>query len=338
MAKVPSIPEELNSLYPAQWLRHEARECGALKRRGKIDIVILFWTLVLAPASSVAFTIAGFQRLFHLMAGKMVARSSFLGRFSQDFASFAKSCAQRAMEVHFQAHMPPEIFRRFSDVLAIDSSLVSLADTLASIYPGPRTKTTPAAAKVNAVYSVLSASAKRIIVAAGTTAETKLLQLGSLDIKGKLLLFDLGYFSYPVFRDIVRQKGSFISRMKSNANPVIIADHHQGPGRTRDLVGLRLKKALKGLLRDELDVTVKCTFGEKRRRRVRGKKNTKTIQRMLTLRVVGVRHPQTREFHVYLTNVPREWMTPEQIRISDTARWLVELLFDHLKNECGMKK
>ncbi|MCD6498656.1 MAG: transposase [Deltaproteobacteria bacterium] len=77
---------------------------------------------------------------------------------------------------------------------------------------------------------------------------------------------------------------------------------------------------------------------KKRRRRVRGKKNTKTIQRMLTLRVVAVRHPQTREFHVYLTNVPREWMTPEQIRISDTARWLVELLFDHLKNECGMKK
>lgn len=338
MAKVPSIPEELNSLYPPEWLRHEAKVCGALKRHGKVDIVILFWALVLAPAGGVAFTIAGFQALFQLMAGITLARSAFLGRFTQDFARFVKSCAERAMEVHFQAHMPPELFRHFSDVLAIDSSLVSLPDALAKVYPGSRKKTTPAAVKVNAVYSVLSASAKRIIVAAGTTAESKLLQLGSQDLKGKLLLFDLGYFSYPAFRDIARHKGYFISRMKSNANPKIIADHHEGPGRVRKLVGLKLKQALTGLHREELDVTVKTTFREKRRRRMKGKKNTKTILRKQNLRVVGVRHPETHEFHVYITNVPRAWMTPEEIRISYTARWLVELLFDHLKNECGMKK
>ncbi|MCD6496894.1 MAG: hypothetical protein J7M25_01135 [Deltaproteobacteria bacterium] len=112
-----------------------------------------------------------------------------------------------------------------------------MADTLAWISAGPRTKITAARAKVNAVYSVLSVSAKRIIVAAGTTGESKSLQLGSLDIKGKVLLFDLGYFRYPGVRDIVRQKGSFVSRMKNKANPVIIADHHQGPGRTRDWWG-----------------------------------------------------------------------------------------------------
>ena len=84
----------------------EARAWGALKRQGKRDIVILFWILVLARAACVAFTIAGFQRLFHLMAGKMVARSFFFFPrsvgpffFSQDVASFAKSCSQRAMEV-----------------------------------------------------------------------------------------------------------------------------------------------------------------------------------------------------------------------------------------------
>lgn len=40
---------------------------------------------------------------------------------------------------------------------------------------------------------------------------------------GRLLLFDLGYFRYQLFDAIGRQGGYFLTRLKQNANPEIIA-------------------------------------------------------------------------------------------------------------------
>ena len=62
------------------------------------------------------------------------------------------------------------------------------------------------------------------------------------------------------------------------------------------------------------------------------------MQHKLRLRVVGVRHPKTGELHLYPTNLPPKWMTPEQIRVAYSARWVVELLFDWLNNGSGMKR
>lgn len=334
MAKVPSIPQELNELYTAQWLRQEAKNHGVVQRFVKVDIVVFFWALVLAPAAGVVSSLADLQRIFQAMSGFTLAPSAFQKRFCKKLVPFLAACAQRAFAVQLEAIATPEIFRRFREVLAIDSTLVALADVLAVVFPGPRTNTCPAAVKVNAVYSVLSASVRQVTIAKGTKAEKKLLKLGR-DVAGTLLLMDLGYFAYAVFGKINRNKGYFISRMKKNANPRIIADRHAGPGRKRNLVGLKLWNAIKGLARDLLDVDVEITYREPRR--PTRKDRRKTVQRKVRMRAVGVRHPETGELHLYLTNVPCAWMTPEQIRTAYSARWIVELAFDWLKHGCGME-
>ena len=43
MPKVPSIAEELNTLFPAAWLRNTARVHEVVQRVVKIDIVVFFW-------------------------------------------------------------------------------------------------------------------------------------------------------------------------------------------------------------------------------------------------------------------------------------------------------
>jgi len=64
---------------------------------------------------------------------------------------------------------------------------------------------------------------KQITLAKGTKAESKLLRVGR-DVAETLLLIDLGYFCYALFGKIIRFGGFFISRLKKNANPRIIAD------------------------------------------------------------------------------------------------------------------
>ena len=58
MARMPSIPNDLNKLFTPKWIRKTARACGAMKRAVKVDIVVLFWTLMLAPQGGAFTTLA----------------------------------------------------------------------------------------------------------------------------------------------------------------------------------------------------------------------------------------------------------------------------------------
>jgi hypothetical protein len=333
MPRVPTIPEQLNALYPAQWLRAQALATGAVKRSVKVDIVVFFWALVLAPVVGAAPSLAGLQRVFESMARIVINPSAYLKRFSEPLVLFLETCAQRAFAEAIARWFDPKVFSPFREVLAIDSSLVKLKDSLQVLFPGPRTNSAPAVAKVHAVYSVISGALRHVSIFAGKTSEVKVLKLDR-DLKDTLLLYDLGYFQYSVFARIARQGGFFVSRMKHSANPVIVADRYRGPGRKRNLVGQRLWDALAGIGRETVDLDVEAVYQRKRRPTASDKRKSVTERRRF--RVVGVRHPETNELHVYLTNLTPEQATPEQIRVIYTARWIVELLFDELKNYCGM--
>ncbi len=306
-----------------------------MKRFVKVDIVVIFWVMILASNTGAFSSLACLQRRFHIAAGIKIATSAFLKRFNKGLVVFLEACFQHAVAYSFTPMATPAMLRQFNDVLAIDSSLITLADALARIFPGPRNNKAPAAAKVNAVYSVITCSIRSLTIAAGTKAEVKFLKLNKT-IAGSLLLFDLGYFSYQVFTRIDQLKGFFISRVKKSVNPKIVFDRHRGPGRTRSLVGMKLKDAVKGLGRDVLDVDVEVVFRKKRRPTKKDPRKTVEVKRRL--RVVGVRHPETGDLHLYMTNIAAEVMDPDEVRVAYSGRWMVELIFAELKGSCQMRK
>jgi hypothetical protein len=102
-----SVADELNALFTPQWLRTTARECAAIKRFVKVDIVVFFWTLLLGPTSGAVSSLASLQRRFEAPAGITLAPSSFLGRFSPGLVCFLRACLKRVVTVSFQAWAPP---------------------------------------------------------------------------------------------------------------------------------------------------------------------------------------------------------------------------------------
>lgn len=153
----------------------------------------------------------------------------------------------------------------------------SLPDVLATLLPGSRTNSSPAALKLNMVYSVLRATPRQIAVAKGREAEVAF----------------------------------------------------------RKLEGLRIKDAIKGLDRDELDLIVEVNLPRKKAKPGQKRRaSQKPGQTTARFRVVGVRHPQSGDLHLYVTNIMD--LDPEQVRVAYTARWAVELFFDECKNVCRM--
>jgi IS4 transposase len=144
-------------------------------------------------------------------------------------------------------------------------------------------------------------------------------------VANRLLLFDLGYFSYHLFDCIARNRGFFVTRAKSTINPRIVAVNRRWRGRSRSLVGQRLQDVLGTLRRGVLDVMVEVEF---KRRRYRGKQSSGVN----VFRLVGILNQDTGEYHLYMTNIPADRLDAEDIARVYRARWEVELIFKELKS------
>src|SRR5690606_29045027 len=118
-------------------------------------------------------------------------------------------------------------------------------------------------------------------------------------VRGKLLLFDLGFFDFRLFRRIEDLGGHFVSRLKRSSNPIIVAQNRLWRGRARPVVGKHIWAVVDALQREELDVTVEV----RARRRVYAGIRPGERRRF---RVVGLRDASTGEYHLYIATITAE--------------------------------
>lgn len=325
-----AIREALRKLFPAGLLRSWAREHGASERRRKVDPADLFWTVVLGFGSGRKRTLAGLRRSYEKATRQTIEESSFYQRFNRGFVKVLKAAVERALQEAMGVGRALEgPLAAFRDVVITDGSVVRLHELLAKVYPGSRTNHSKAALKMHAVISVVGAGNQSVKVTAGRRHDGPVFTVGPW-VAAKLLIFDLGYFRYQLFASITRNKGYFVSRLKSHANPKIVAVHRSWRGRSVPVIGQKLRQVVGRLRREILDVTVEVAFP----RRSYGGRTHHDTQR---LRVIGIRDVRTGQYHLYVTNVPPDKLAAEDVQAVYAARWEVELLFKELKSHYRME-
>lgn len=312
-------------LFPVCWLRKVAREEGLIQRQRKVKAEVLFWTLVLGFAAGGERTLAALRRCYERLSGVSLAPSSFYKRFSPALVRFLRQAFEEGLGKLQAAHPKLQgVLEEFREILLVDSSVIRLRDLLARSFPACRTNHTQAAAKLHMVMSVEGKSPSRVKVTPERVHDRRVLTAGSW-MQGKLLLFDLGYFCYALFARIQQEKGFFISRLKGNANPEIVRSLRSHRGRAVDVSGCRLGEIEARLRRKTLDLEVEVRY---RKRVYAGFRS----QARMSLRLVGVWNEDLRLYHFYLTNIPPETLSAEDVARIYGLRWQVELLFRELKN------
>ncbi len=178
--------------------------------------------------------------------------------------------------------------------------------------------------KLHLVMSVFGAGARKVTVTGERINERRRLGVGPW-VAGRLLLFDLGYFKWQLFERIRENGGFFVSRLRDDVSPIIVAENRRWRGASRSLAGRRLGDVKAGLAREVVDLLVEVEFA--RRDYLGRARRERTI-----FRVVGVRHGAARKHHWYVTNVPVTVLSPGEIARTYAARWEVELIFRELKS------
>jgi IS4 transposase len=178
--------------------------------------------------------------------------------------------------------------------------------------------------KVHVVYSVLGVSPRSIRLTSERASDVKQLRIGPW-VKERLLLFDMGYFSYSLFERVGRNGGFFITSLKDNANPKILFSHRAHRGRCKPIEAQKLRSVLSRMKKKVIDVQIEAVV----RRRAYNDERSKVLK---TFRLVGVMNEETGEHHLYVTNVPPEKLDAEDVARTYAARWGVEMLFKQLKS------
>lgn len=318
------LPDVLSGNWTRETLFDLACEMGVIRRARKKEIWVLVWVLVFGMSSGSRRTLTGLMESYNQYAQSPVSSSSFQGWFSAALAAMLKRMLLDAFRQSNPAwRIPGHLLDGFIELLAIDSTVVNLHRLLRKYYPS--TQKTGAAAKLHVVINVFDASIRRLKLTGQRTGDgTPWKRLGDW-VRGRLLLFDLGYYNFNLFSRIEANGGFFISRVKSNANPRIVENLRSCPGQCIDVVGQKLQDILPRLQRDVLDVIVEVQV---KNRRYKGKQNTVTRR----FRLVGLRRKDGSYF-LYFTNLSVEDIPADDLAAIYALRWQIELLFASLKGQ-----
>lgn len=324
-AKSIGIRETLTSLLPRAELEHLAYESGMVLRRRKVEPSAMLWTLVLGFATGRERSLAGLRRMYQRATGTSLVPSAFYDRFTPELVRFLRAVVGELCG-RLAEHEPAcqGLLSKFTDVVVTDASVVKLHRLLARRFVGTRTNSSPAAAKLHVVMSVMGKGLERVKLTGERANDHRTLRMGPW-VAGRLLLFDLGYFRYQLFDCIDRNGGAFLTRLPASANPRIVAMNRRWRGRSVALEGKRLDEVAGRLKRMTLDVEVEVEFS---RRVYAGKR--RIHQRRF--RLLGVRDPNSASYWFYLTNIVPEDMDAESLAQVYACRWQVELIFKELKS------
>jgi IS4 transposase len=319
------IRQTLNRLIPKARLKELAGDTGAVLRERKIGIVGLFWTLVLGFATGNERTLAGLRRAFEKATGTTVVPSAFYGRLTPRLVRLLKAVLGEVMDKTAKMNGAMRgALASFRDVLLTDSTVIRLHDLLQKAFPACRTNHTQAALKAHIILSVTGRGPASVKVTSERVHDGPVLRAGRW-VRDRLLLFDLGYYRFQLFSCIDRQGGYFVTRLKDKANPLITAVYRQCRGCKVEVVGQRLQDVLASLRGKVIDMEVELRFSRREYNGVCSPARTR-------FRLVGVRNPETGDYHLYVTNIPVDKLNAEDVARVYTARWLVEMAFKQLKS------
>ena len=321
-----ALVQAIVDLFPADEVQRLAKETGFQQRERKLDVVSFLLTLALETGPEIQKAVADLHQAYNDRAeDPVLSYGGFYEHFTPELAEFLRQCVLHALPRLCQGPgwVLKEKLARFTDVLAQDSTVIRLAAALATVYPATRSRKVAAGVKVATLHSFRANGPKRLELTGERTSEYDTLKIGPW-VKNALLLTDLGFYKHQGFARIEENGGFYLSRLKDNANPTLMRSHLVHRGASIDLEGKTWKEVAPRLQRGVLDAEVELRFS---RRSYGGRSSGDTLRS----RLVAVWDEEHREYHAYLTNVPPDVLTAEEVAEAYRLRWEVELLFREAK-------
>ena len=301
---------------------------GFVKRRSKISSQHFAQVMILGCLENPNAALNTFCQVSEAL-GVKVSEAGWHERINPKAVAFLADLFQCSL-CHFrqESGFPAEVLKGFDAVQIVDSSLVRLPKHLAQVFPGCRAAGGVAAMKVQMSWDYRRGQLNALALTDGKTPDQRCELPEQFATRGSLTLTDLGYFDQERFHQIAQQGAFFISRL----HPQVGLYCHKDAPMALDLSQLLSSRAaLEGEFEayagSKRRVAVRVLYrrlpeamAQARRRKAQAnakRRGTTCSERLLVLL----------DWALFMTNVPAERLSLEQVMTVYRVRWQVELIF-----------
>ena len=260
---------------------------------------------------SKTFALEAIRRFMKAALDKEISRSAFWERLAGDRLKnqLRRVVAELMVTLTSPITRGGQLLKQLgvTDIWLHDSSSITLCASAKEHFPGTRTA---AGIKWHGSFDLLRGMLTWFQLTPTATHDRNCFPPVEL-LKGKLIIFDLGYWDYGLLYAIEKAGGFFLSRLKSNA-VVHIVEVIQGL--PKQVIGQALLSLNLSHKKDNIIevITTKVYEGQ-----------------LLRYRVIGFWNPVEKGYHWYITNlVAAAYLMYPLYRL----RWQIELIFKACKN------
>jgi putative transposase len=328
-SKVEIDKAVLKKLLPAEQLKALARKTGALDvRERKLTCVAFLWLVILALGSGGPVTLLGMVSLAVaacVMAGlpatkAVTSKQAISENFKRRPWQFFEAVLNYLLSSHallFVQEAGLACLKVVDRVRLVDSTVMRVSMKLIQTFPGARTgrRKVWAALKLHVVLDLFQGVPDVLAITAQKANDRTVEFLRPMGER-VLYIFDLGYWKYHLFDQIIELKQHFISRLRADCNPLIKAVYVG----SQEWVGKRLKEIT--LTGKKCDLLVNLSSPHPS-----GAKMTHDV------RLVGQWVAENQRWHLYITSL-LDWkvFVVELIVQLYRLRWQIEIFFRDLKS------
>ena len=328
------ITQSLRTALPEEAVARTARATGLVERSGAIDSVPFFWNFLIG-ATQPDGSVTKVNDLYETFTDHNAAYSSIQQWITPELKQLLRqTVAHLSVEVGVTDHDLGGRFDRFRDVLIADTTDCTLSPVSFDDFPGYSDD--HAGAQLHMIESLGSRAPIAASITDVRTDELDELQIEDW-ITDSLLLDDLGYHDYGKIARIDELGGWFVNRLKVDSNAPITEELERWPAGAISLEGKELQDVLPELHRSEIDAHARF--------------NTPSSESELLpreFRLVGLRHDEAapekdapdadHDYHLYVTNLPKEWFSAREIAALYSVRWSIEILVQEGKSVFGLEE
>lgn len=321
-------------------LENTATEIGSetkfVQRKSKMSAALFCQTLILGSLEEGDKSLNDFAQIAQEL-GVEITPSGINQRFNQAAIQLLKLMLGKSIDLNLKVINDAPFLDQFSDVQLVDSSYMSLPKGLKELFPGIGRSTT-AGLKLFLNYSYRFGKIKALEVATGRTMDQNHQIHIDHATEKSLTMFDLGFFNQALFQRFEDRNAYFIIRYQ---NQTALYEE--------SLERIDLVNYLKKVEGDEVDLRVRIGSKAKtpvrlialrlpkevaaqRRRKAKeqakadGRRPTPSVARLTLL-----------DWAIFVTNVPSEMLSVEQITLIYRLRWHIELIFKVWKSCAKLK-
>jgi len=271
-----------------------------------------------------------------VQCGAEVTPQAIDQRQTPRLVQFLKELFRRATQVVVGSEKAlAPILERFDSVIVLDSTTISLPDSLKEESPGcgARNGGGAAAMKLQTELDLRRGGITHVQIEPGRHPDAATTRQDARHGKGSLRITDLGYFNVLVFAAMVKAGEYFLSRLQfgthvllpDGAAVTLLSWLARQPGRIVDqaiLLGQKQRLACRMIA-----WRLPPEQANRRRQKLRQEMNSRKGKEPSAERLAWC------DWTILVTNVPPELMSPQEAVILYRARWQVELLFKRWKGQ-----